>query len=132
VTTQTPQAQQQPRRPVALRPAQLSGDRDWIIFVECRADTMVLYPSRREFPVASLGRGPNNPLAQAVQKMIDRRQASVRPGDPPYRPQIRFLVRPENIRTFHMGYPALDSLPVPKRRQNLEPEDDPVAIAARS
>ena len=62
--------------------------------------------------------------------MIARRQALLRPGEPPYRPEIRFLMRPENLGTFHVAYPALDPLPVPKRRQNLDPDDDVDAITA--
>ena len=62
--------------------------------------------------------------------MIDRRQATVRPGDLPYRPQIRFLVWPDALRSFHLAYPALEGLAVPKTRQNLQPEDDVFAIVA--
>jgi hypothetical protein len=91
----------------------------------------MLYPSRRTFALADLQRGPGpNPLQQAVQAMIDRRQAGVRPGDAPYRPQVCFLVRPESLRAFHASYPALDALAVPKTRRNLQPHDDPAAIAA--
>ena len=42
-----------------------------------------------------------------------RRQATVRPGDPLYRPQIRFLVRPNGLRTYYLAYPLLESLQVP-------------------
>jgi hypothetical protein len=120
-----------PRKPLALRPARISGDRDWVIFVECRPDAVVLYPSRKTFALTDLARtqGPN-PLLQAIQAMIDRRQSGVRPGDAMFRPQVRFLVRPDSLRTFHTAYPALDALAVPKTRQNLQPEDDAAAIAA--
>jgi hypothetical protein len=59
-------------------------------------------------------------LAKAVQQLIDRRQATVRPGDPPYRPMIRFRVRPDGLRAYYMAYPALEGLHVPMTRENLE------------
>lgn len=121
-----------PRRPMPLRPARLTGDRDYVIYLECRPDGVVLYPSQRVFPVATLSRGGTggNPLAQAVQQMIDRRQASVAPAAPPFRPQLCFLVGPESVRVYHAAYPALDAVAAPKTRQNLLPEDDVLAIVA--
>jgi hypothetical protein len=116
------------RRAPPPRPARLRGNRDWIIYIECRADRVVLYPSRQEVALTDLRPGGDNPLVAAVQAMIDRRQATVPAGDPPYRPQVRFLVRAENMRAFHFAYPALDTLAVPKRRQNLDPEDDILSI----
>jgi hypothetical protein len=117
-----------PKRPPSLRAARLHGDRDYLIFVECRPDAVVLYPSQKEFPLAALKAGPNNPLVQAVQQMIERKQSGVRPGELPYRPQVRFLVRPESLQTFHLTYPLFDPLPVAKTRQNLIPEDDVLSI----
>jgi hypothetical protein len=119
-----------PRKPVALRPAQLTGDRDYVIYVECREDSVVLYPAQRIFPLAVLTRGGagGNPFAQAVEQMIDRRQSAVPAGGIPYRPQVCFLVRPDSMRAYHTAYPTLDGLSVPKVRQNLQPEDDVLAI----
>ena len=112
-----------------MRLAGLHGDRDWFIYVECRADCVVLYPTQRTYSLASLS-GPDNPLLEAVRHMIERRQGLVQPGDPPYRPQVRFLVRPENLRAYHLAFPALEALPVPKSRQNLDADDDVAAIVA--
>ena len=119
-----------PRKPVAFRPARLTGDRDYTIYIECRADSVVLYPSQRVYPLSVLSRGglSGNPLALAVQQMIDHRQSLVPEGTPPYRPQISFLVRPETVRGYHTAYPALDGLSIPKVRRNLDPEDDVLAI----
>ncbi len=116
----------QPRRPAAgLRPAWVHGGRDWTIYVECRPDGVVLYPSQKTFPLAqAMSDAANNPLVATIRQMIERRQSGRRPGEPPYHPQVCLLVRPENVRTFLMVYPALEALPVPRTRQNLEPGDD--------
>ena len=76
----------------------------------------------------SQANSPSRSLLLTLQQMINRRQESVRPGDLPYRPQVRFLVRPEHERTFHLAYPTLDRLPATKTRQTLGPEDDVLAI----
>lgn len=112
------------------RPAWLHGNRDYRIFIECRSDGVLLYPARQRFTLAQLPyrRGVPHPLLLAVQKMIQRRQAGVRPGDAPYRPRIHFLVWPDALRTFHEVYPVLDFLPIPKRLQNLRPGDDVLTI----
>jgi hypothetical protein len=113
--------------PPPLRIARLNGDRDYLIFIECRPDDVVLYPSRQMFTVQQLARGDQT-LLQAVQKMIERRQSLVRPGELPFRPQVRFLVHPESIRSYHTAYPLLATLDVPQTRQNLDAEDDVTAI----
>jgi hypothetical protein len=118
-------------RTVTLRPARLRGDRDWILFLECRPDSVVLYPPGRSYPMASLG-GPENLLLTTLQDMIARRQALVRPGDLPYRPHLRFLVRAQSLRTYYQVFPMLEALPIPKSRQNLQPEDDVEAVLAGS
>ena len=94
-----------------------------------REDSVMVYPTQRNFPPAALA-GPNNALLVTLKQMIERRQALVRPGDPPFRPHVRFLVLPENLRSFHLAFPALEALPVPKSRQNLDPEDDVPTIVA--
>jgi hypothetical protein len=113
--------------PPPLRVARLSGDRDYIIFVECRPDDVVLYPSRQSFAAQQLARG-DQAIVAAVKQMIDRKQALVRPGDLPFRPQVRFLVHPESIRSYHTAYPVLNALGVPQTRQNLDADDDVAAI----
>jgi hypothetical protein len=114
----------QARKPVALRPAWVHGGRDWTIYVECRPDGVVLYPSQRSFALAqAAAESVGNPLVAAIRQMIDRRQSARRPGEPPYYPKVCLLVRPEYVRTFLMVYPALEALRVPTTRQNLDPED---------
>lgn len=117
------------RRLAAPRPAWVHGGRDWTIYVECRAADLLLYPSQRTFPLAqAAGDAADNPLIKAIQQMIDRRQSSRRPGEPPYHPQVCLLVRPEYVLTFLKVYPALEALPVPKTRRNLDADDDVISI----
>jgi hypothetical protein len=119
------------RPPAPLRPARLSGDRDWIVFVECKTEGVVIYPTHLLVPASALGRpSGSNPLLQSVQQLIDRKQATVRRGDTAYRPEVRFLVHPDADRTYHLAYPTLDSLAAPKTAQILAPEDDVATIIA--
>jgi hypothetical protein len=87
----------------------------------------VLYPSRKSFTVQQLTRG-DQALVQAVKAMIDRKQSLVRSGELPFRPQVRFLVHPESIRSYHTAYPLLNALGVPQTRQNLDADDDVAEI----
>lgn len=114
------------RRPSSSTPQQpslrLIGNRDWVIPIECTRDGVVLKPAGQKFPLTSLTTTieQDNPLLQAVTHLIARRQASVRAGDPPYRPQVRFLVRPDALRTYYQAYPTLEPLHIPLTRQNIE------------
>jgi hypothetical protein len=118
-----------PRRqggsPVRRPPPPLShviGNRDWIIPVECTADRIILRTAGMSFPAAVLRQyvGGDHPVAQAVRQMIVRRQATLRRGEPPYRPMIRFQVRPDGQRTYYLAYPLLEGLHIPMARQDLE------------
>ncbi len=114
-------------RPVGMRPAQLHGDRP--VFLECRADAVVLLAGRREFPVSSLTGDPaGNALVQAVRQALERLRAAQRPEGPPFRPQIVFLVRPDGVRTYHLVYPLLAALPAAQRRRNLHADDDVYSV----
>ena len=127
----TPLPPSKTHQPAPLRPARLSGDRDWILYVECKPEGVVIYPTQLLVPAAALNRpSGSNPLLQTVQHMIDRKQASVRPGEMPYRPEVRFLVRPEAERTYHLAYPTLDALAAPKTSQYLGPDDEVSAVVA--
>jgi hypothetical protein len=114
-----PPPRKPPPRPRLMR---LIGNRDWIIPVECTAEGVVLRSVGQTFSLASLTTtaGRDNPLVQAVAQLIARRQASVRPGDPPYRPQVRFLVHPGGLRTYHLAYPDLELLQIPLTWQHTE------------
>jgi hypothetical protein len=120
-------------RATPLRPGLFTGNRDWIISIECTADALVLYPSGQRIAPAEPGRpeSGNNPLLEAVQRLIARRQATVRPGEPPYRPIIRFRVRPDGLRCYYLAYPALEALHLPMTRENMDPEEEKEASRGR-
>jgi hypothetical protein len=105
------------------KPFRLTGNRDWIIPLECTPEAVVL-PTGVKITASALSTGDGGKaLLKAVQDLIARKQATVREGEPPYRPQIRFRVHPEGLRLYHLAYPTLESLQVPILRENLEPED---------
>jgi hypothetical protein len=109
------------------RPMRLIGNRDWVIPIECRADGVVLRNAGQKVPLASLkaASSADNPLLQTLKQMIARRQAGVRPGEPPYRPQVRFLIYPDGLRTYYLAFPALEPLGIPLTRQNAETDPAP-------
>ena len=109
-------------RPVIGR---LTGNRDYVITVECTADGVLVQATGLRLSTASLATPEgDSAFQQAVRQLIERRQASVRPGEVPYRPQIRFLVRPDGLRSYFTAYPILQSLQIPMTRENYQPEDD--------
>jgi hypothetical protein len=110
----------------SLRPALIGGDRDYIIPVECRADKVIVHPYGNSFSADSLapGNGGAALLQETINRMIARRQMAVRPGELPYRPQVRFMVRPDGLRALHRAYPVLDELHIPLTRQNLEADEE--------
>jgi hypothetical protein len=121
-------ANSQPKRPrtTGLRPTMLTGNRDWIIPIECTANALVILQTGQTIAVPSPNQGESadNDLLRSVQKLIARRQASVRPGDPPYRPMIRFRVHADALRTYYLAYPALEALEIPMTRENVAPDDE--------
>ncbi len=96
--------------------------------MECKTEGVVIYPTRLLIPASVLGSAStSNPLLQCVQQLIDRKQATVRRGDIPYRPEVRFLVHPDADRTYHLAYPTLDSLAAPKTALRAPSAEDDVA-----
>jgi hypothetical protein len=103
----------------------LIGNRDWVIPVECRADAVVLRNAGQKFAASSLTAAADNPLLQSLRQTITRRQATVRSGEPPYRPQVRFLIYPDGLRTYYLALSAVDPLGVTVTRQNVEADPSP-------
>jgi len=98
------------------------GNRDWLIYLECNGEGVVLKQGNQKFSVAALSAPTkgDHPLVQAVRQIVDRRQATVRPGEPPYRPLLRFQIQPDGLRAYYLAYPLLDSLRLPMTRENME------------
>ncbi len=108
------------------RPARVNGGREWVIPIECTSEGVVVPAGgSQKISVATLQRSEGAAaLRQAVKTMIDRRQATVRPGEIPYQPQIRLLVRPEGLRAYYFAFPALETLQVPMTRTNVSYDSD--------
>ena len=111
------------REPI-LRPALVSGAGVLTVFIECRADQVIVHPTAQAVPLEGLHLVPAiNPLYQTVHQLITRRQATLASRDTPFRVQIRFLVHRDAERVYHQAYPALQTIPVPKKSYLLQPGD---------
>ena len=111
--------------PAPLRAARLFADRDWVIYVECKFEEILVHPNRLVIPTSLLASEEGiKRFVQEIEKMITRKQSTVRAGEPPYRPEVRFLVWPDGLRPYHLSYPALQSAGIKQKRQNLESEDN--------
>src|SRR5262249_35830769 len=107
-------------------PARLGTNRDWVIPIECNATAVLLPTTGQEFALKELqpGQGLNNPLYLAVKRMIERRQATVRPDELPYRPQLRFFVTVDGFRAYYLAYPALEYRHIPMNRELKEEKEE--------
>lgn len=108
------------------RPLRVGSNRDWIILVECTADAVLLPGTGQRFDLAQLQRraGNDNPLLQAVRTVIARRQATVRPTEPEWKPQLRFLVHADGLRSYYAAFPALEPLRLPMTKQNRQEKEE--------
>ena len=100
----------------------LIGNRDFVLVLECTADAVIIQPWGTRFPLPSLPKqaDPSHPLVAAIQQLINRRQATVLPGETPYRPILRFKVRPDGLRAYYLAYPLLEGLRLPMLRENVD------------
>jgi hypothetical protein len=116
------------KRPPAPASFRMEGNRDLPIVLECRADEVVFTPTDRHWQVTDLERDSATRIAFAdsVQQWIARRQATVREGQTPYRPLVRFRVNPDGLRTYYAAYPLLERLGVPMKRENVESRPPPM------
>ena len=111
--------------PAPLRAARLFADRDWVIYVECKFEEILVHPNRLVIPTSLLASEEGvKRFVQEIEKMITRKQSTVRTGEPPYRPEVRFLVWPDGLKPYHLSYPALQLAGIKQKRQNLESEDN--------
>jgi hypothetical protein len=93
-----------------------------VLVVDCTARGVRLSPSQLSVPLQELARGHGGDalLARRVANMIERRRAMQDPSGPPFRPQIRFVVHRDGLRSFHAALPALESIRIPKRAVMLD------------
>jgi hypothetical protein len=119
-----------PTRPPVLRPAGLSRNRDYVILIECTGKGVLIHPYGQSLALETLVSGQKGTelLRKTVEQMIARRQASVKQGEPPYRPQVRFLVRPDGLQALHRAYPVLEPLNIAMTRTDLEENEDVINI----
>jgi hypothetical protein len=105
--------------PVPL--GRLLGNRDWILYVECHNDGIVLKHGNQKFSMESLTTRTTgeHPLVTTVRQIIQRRQATVGPGEPPFRPLLRFQVWPDGNSAYYLTYPLLQALQIPMARENM-------------
>lgn len=99
----------------------LFANRDYVMTIECFANVVALYPSSQVFSAANGPTQDNSDaaLVLAVRKLMERRQATVRSGEAPYRPMLRFQVHPDALRTYFHVYPLFEDLHIPMTRENL-------------
>jgi hypothetical protein len=122
-----------PVRPPPLPLSRLLGNRDWPILVDCQADAVVVRSLGLRVSLAALeaGTAEADHLKDAVQKLIADRQATLRPGEPPYRAILRFQVHPEGLRAYYLAYPRLEGLRLPMTRENVVPPPRPPRTVER-
>ncbi len=108
-------------KPPAAPVNKLFGTRDFVITIDCYTSHVTVLPSGLQFRwTAANDPATDKSLVQTVANLIERRQASARPGEPPYRPLIRFQVAADGLRTYYRVYPLLEPLRVPMMRENVE------------
>ncbi len=110
------------------RPARVQPSHEWIIYVECRVDGVVLHPGKDLLPLHAIAETPaKNPLRARVAEMLPQQPAPL-PGKTPSRPRVRFVVHVDGGRSFHAAYPALVGLPIDMDRVTLQAGDDAQTI----
>lgn len=104
--------------------SRMLGNRDYAIVLECTEEAIVIQPWGIRFENGDLPMrpDPNHKLVQTITKLIARRQATVRQGEPPYRPVLRFQIQPGGLRSYYLAYPMLESLHLPMTRENAQEE----------
>ena len=116
----SPAGQGAKRAPLPL--GRMLGSRDWLLTIECRGDGVVFSHGNQKFSLETLSQttGGEHPLTKAVREVVARRQATVGPGEPPWRPRLRFLVQPDGLPAYYLAYPLLGTLRLPMARENVE------------
>ncbi len=114
----------EPQKPRPLRIARLEGEREYTIFVECRASGLVLQPEGLVIAGHELETEAGaKRFVDVITRQIDKKNRKNPPGEPPLRGRLKFLVWADGVRWYHASFPLVEGLDIPKVRQNLEPED---------
>jgi hypothetical protein len=108
------------RKAAAPPTPRIAASKDFVITVECRGEAVTINPGGQVFRWTDKNEATDEALVKAVASLVSRRQASVRPGESPYRPVIRFQVSPEGLRTYYHVYPLLEALRLPMTRENVQ------------
>jgi hypothetical protein len=104
-----------PRPPSVGR---LLGNRDFILTIDVVERGAILTPPGRAFDFSDPG--AVGQLVTALRKIAEARQATVRPGETPYRVLVRFRVAGDGRRNYYALYPAVQELGFPMSRESLE------------
>jgi hypothetical protein len=104
----------------AVSPGLVLGNRDFAITITCFVDHVTVYPGGKQHWWKNGAAVTEQAVVHNVQELIAGRQRSVRPGEPPYRPMIRFQLAPDGLGSYLHVYPRLEFLQVPMSRENLE------------
>jgi hypothetical protein len=109
-----------PPRPLTV--GRIVGNREFVITIECDAERATVFPTGSEFDMADApnAKAIDQDIVRLVQQLVARRQATVQPGEPPYRPRLRLQVKPDGARTYYRVYPLLMNLGIPMGRDNVE------------
>lgn len=107
-----------PQRPSSL--GSLLANRDYRVTLICTEDALYVLPGGRVYSMTNPDPDLDRKVVENVVQMIARRQSGVRPGEPPYRPLLRFQVHPAGLRTYYRIYPLFENLKIPMSRENVE------------
>ena len=100
--------------------SKMLGNKDFLITIDCYDDRVNVFPGGYSYRwTATNIQATDQALTQAVANLIARRQASVRAGEPPYRPIIRFQVYAGGLQNLYHVHPLLEPLRVPMTRENV-------------
>ena len=110
--------------PRPLRIGRLEGEREYTIYVECRAKGLVMQPEGLQIPGQDLETEEGaKRFVEMIRRQIDKKYRANREGEPPIRGKLKFLVWGDGVRWFHASFPLVEGLDIVKVRQNLDPED---------
>jgi hypothetical protein len=96
------------------------GNRDFVMTITCFSDHVTVYPGGKQHWWKNDVAATDRAVVKNVQDLIAGRQRSVQPGEPPYRPVIRFRLAPDGLAAYLHVYPRLTFLQVTMTRENLD------------